>query len=65
MDTEISKARLEDADGFYAALLQAHDGLTDAQSSLFNSKLVFLLANQVGRADCLAACIAAARHGIA
>jgi len=64
MDIDISTDRLEDADSFYAALLQAHAGLSDAQSALFNSKLVLLLANQVGRTDRLAACIAAAREDI-
>jgi hypothetical protein len=65
MDIDIATPRLEDADGFYAELLQAHEGLTDAQSALLNSKLVFLLANQVGAAAVLSACVAAAREDVA
>jgi hypothetical protein len=38
----------EDADGFYAALLAAHKGLSAAQSQALNARLVLILANQVG-----------------
>jgi hypothetical protein len=49
-----------DADGFYAALVAAHEGLTEAQSAELNARLVFLLANQVGDAAVLRDCVAAA-----
>lgn len=52
-----------DPDGFYAALVAAHEGLTDAESAALNARLVFLLANQVGDPQVLADCIAAARAG--
>ncbi len=58
MKTELN---LTDADGFYELLLDAHDGLTPQQSELFNARLILLLANQVGDAKVLAACIQAAR----
>ena len=58
MKTELN---LTDADGFYELLLDAHHGLTPQQSELFNARLILLLANQVGDAKVLAACIQAAR----
>jgi hypothetical protein len=51
---------IADPDGFYAALVAAHEGLTEAQSAELNARLVFVLANQVGDAQVLAHCIAAA-----
>ncbi len=52
---------LQDADGFYEELLDAHHGLTQEQSQLFNARLILLLANQVGDARVLQQCLAAAR----
>lgn len=53
---------LQDADGFYEQLLDAHQGLSREQSELLNARLVLLLANQVGDARVLADCVAAARE---
>ncbi len=53
---------IPDPDGFYAALVAAHEGLADAQSAELNARLVFLLANQVGDQQVLLACVAAARR---
>lgn len=50
----------QDADGFYEQLLDAHAGLTPQQSELLNARLILLLANQVGNAQVLRECIAAA-----
>lgn len=52
---------LEDADGFYEQLLDAHTGLSREQSELLNARLILLLANQVGDAQVLKDCIAAAK----
>lgn len=52
---------LQDADGFYEQLLDAHQGLSEAQSALLNARLVLLLANQVGDARVLKECVEAAR----
>ena len=52
---------LQDADGFYEQLLDAHEGLTSEQSQLLNARLILLLANQVGDAKVLKDCIEAAR----
>lgn len=51
----------QDADGFYERLLDAHQGLSREQSELLNARLVLLLANQIGSAQVLADCVAAAR----
>jgi hypothetical protein len=54
---------IPDPDGFYAALVAAHEGLSDAASAALNARLVLLLANQIGDQQVLADCIAAARGG--
>ena len=54
-------ANLQDADGFYEQLLDAHQGLSPQESELLNARLILLLANQVGDAAVLSDCIAAAR----
>ena len=52
--------QLEDADGFYERLMDAHAGLSRDQSEALNARLVLLLANQVGSAQKLEACLSAA-----
>ena len=39
---------IPDPDGFYAELIDAHDGLSDEDSTAFNARLVLLLANHIG-----------------
>ena len=58
----ITEPRIPDPDGFYAALLAAHEGRTDAQSADLNARLVLLLANQCGDEAVLLQCLAAARE---
>lgn len=53
---------LQDADGFYEQLLDAHQGLSKDESDLLNARLILLLANQVGDAQVLKACVEAARQ---
>jgi Protein of unknown function (DUF2783) len=55
----------ESGDAFYAALVKAHQGLTEAQSELLNARLVLLLANHVGDTAVLDDAIALARQGLA
>ena len=38
----------QDADAFYECLLDAHQGLSPAQSALLNARLILVLANQIG-----------------
>jgi hypothetical protein len=56
--------QLEDADGFYETLLDAHTGLSAEQSNLLHAKLVLLLANQIGNPAVLADCITLARQNL-
>jgi anthranilate phosphoribosyltransferase len=51
-------------DDFYQALIDAHAGLTEAQSAALNAGLILLLANQVGDLDTLREAIAAARESM-
>jgi hypothetical protein len=44
----ITTPHLESPDDFYAALLEAHEGLTTEESHAFNARLVLVLANHVG-----------------
>ena len=59
MKTELN---LQDADGFYEELLNAHEGLSAEQSEQFNMRLILLLANQVGNASVLRDCIESAKN---
>ncbi len=54
-------ANLQDADGFTETLLDAHAGLTREQGEALNARLIFLMANQIGDAQVLLACIEAAK----
>lgn len=56
-----TQPNIPDPDGFYAAWVAAHEGLTPQQSADLNARLVLLLANQCGDQTTLLACIAAAR----
>ena len=59
-----TEPNLEAPDDFYAALLDAHQGLSDEQSHDLNARLVLLLANQIGRLDVLKLALATAREGM-
>lgn len=52
---------LPDPDGFYAELLHAHDGLTEAESADFNARLILILCNHIGDRATLRAALDAAR----
>lgn len=56
---------IPDPDGFYDALLHAHDGLDKAQSDALNARLILILANHVGDRAVLAEALEAARGGVA
>ena len=57
----ITAAHLDAPDEFYEALIDAHHGLSEAQSHALNARLVLLLANHVGSLDVLRQALAAAR----
>lgn len=44
----VTKRNLADQDGAYAALIGAHKGLSDAESTAFNARLILILMNHVG-----------------
>jgi hypothetical protein len=60
----IRTPNLRDADGFYAALVAAHQGLSDEASALLNARLVLILANQVGDPAILDEALALARSSL-
>jgi hypothetical protein len=57
MTTPALLNQFTDPDGFYEALLDAHEALSLEESVAFNARLILILANQVGDADLLAQCL--------
>jgi hypothetical protein len=57
----ITEPHLEDPDGFYEALIEAHRDLEPAQSHALNARLVLLLANHIGADAVLREALAAGR----
>ena len=55
-----TQPNLGDIDGFYAELLAAHKGLSEAQSQAFNARLVLILANHIGDMNVLRQALALA-----
>lgn len=51
-------------DDVYAALIEAHSGLSEAASARLNARLVLLLANQVGDGAVVIEAIRRAREGV-
>jgi anthranilate phosphoribosyltransferase len=54
----------EDPDALYAAILDAHAGLSEADSAALNARLVLLLANHIGEQGVLREALAVARKSI-
>ena len=59
----ITTPNLADPDGFFAALMALHEGLSEAESRRLDARLVLLLANQIGDPAVLAEVLATARRG--
>lgn len=57
----VTKPNIAQPDDFYAALLAAHDGLSEAETHRLNARLVLILANHIGDMDVLAQALEAAR----
>jgi 5-carboxymethyl-2-hydroxymuconate isomerase len=51
---------LANPDDFYQALLEAHEGKSEAESQKINSRLILLLANHIGDMEALKEALAAA-----
>lgn len=60
----ILSPNLEDADGFYEALLNVHEGLEDEETQALNARLVLVLANHIGTQEILADAIAASAEAL-
>ncbi|GGE01173.1 Protein of unknown function [Gemmobacter megaterium] len=58
----ITTPNLSDPDGSYAALIAAHDGLTETESHAFNARLILVLMNQIGDAQVIAQALRIARE---
>lgn len=50
----ILQPNLTDPDGSYAALIAAHEGLSESESHALNARLVLILMNQIGDAATIA-----------
>lgn len=59
----VTRPNIADADGFYAALLAAHEGLSEEQSRALDARLVLILANHVGDRAALDEALRLAREG--
>jgi len=55
---------IEDPDGLYAAIIDAHAGLSDAESAALDARLVLLLANHIGDEAVLREALGVARTSI-
>ncbi len=58
LDTD---SRFPDPDLAYRALIEAHRGLTDEESAMLNTRLVLILANQIGDLEVLREAIVLAK----
>jgi len=52
---------IPDHDGFYAELIDLHDGLDEAQSNALNARLILILANHIGDRHILTQALNAAK----
>jgi hypothetical protein len=53
--------KIADGDGVYAAIIDAHQGLSLEQSAALNARLVLLLANHIGDGAVIREALARAR----
>jgi hypothetical protein len=57
--------RLKDPDAVYAAIIEAHAGLSETDSAALNAHLVLLLANHIGDETALREALEIARRSLA
>ena len=55
------KPNIADPDDFYDELLQAHEGLSKADSDALNARLILVLCNHIGDREVLREALTAAR----
>lgn len=53
---------IPDADGFYAELIDSHEGLSDDDSAALNARLILILSNHIGDREVLSVALKAARQ---
>ena len=58
------QANSRDPDALYAAIIEAHVGLSDADSAALNARLVLLLANHIGDESVVREALSVARRSI-
>jgi len=61
MDELNTKPNVANLDDIYQKLIDAHAGLTDAESMALNSRLILLLINHIGDGKAIAEAISAAK----
>lgn len=62
MNTLNTGPNISRPDDFYARLLEAHEGLSKAESDALNARLVLILSNHIGQHDVLAQALDLARN---
>jgi hypothetical protein len=55
---------VDDVDGLYAAIIEAHSDLSESESRALNARLVLLLANHIGDEAVVREAIELARQSI-
>lgn len=60
----ILSQNIDDFDDFYEALIDTHNGLSEAQSQMLNAQLILLLSNHIGDLGVLRKAIALARVNV-
>jgi hypothetical protein len=65
MSRLVQSPNLRDPDAFYAALVTAHEGLSDERSELLNARLILILANHIGDPHVLREALVLARGRLA
>lgn len=61
MATLITTRNLTDPDDVYARLIDAHEGLSKAESDAFNARLILVLFNHIGDPQVIAEALQIAR----
>lgn len=59
-----TQSNFAEPDSAYRAVVEAHRGLSEAQSADLDAALVLILANHIGDADVLAQAIALAKRSL-
>ncbi|VAW03935.1 hypothetical protein MNBD_ALPHA07-1442 [hydrothermal vent metagenome] len=57
-----TKPNIEDADGFYAELMEIQDRNRDPERALINARLILILANHIGDREVLRSALLLAKN---